>query len=180
MSQWRPMPSDVLRQSAAVTAARWPVERRQATSRDPLAIPSKQRVTGSIPVRLRGLNWRARVRAGGSGPGARITDGKGPGRRFRNHLRRPRRPGIEGRTRGMADVRRRKPVATTGQGILRRAPKRGSCNQGPGNQGQRSFLRAAASLLPDLPGTRFLHLRAVRRPGTGVQRLRPKIPNRFI
>ena len=44
------MPSDVLRYSAAVTAARWPVERRHATSRDPLAIPSKQRVAGSNPA----------------------------------------------------------------------------------------------------------------------------------
>jgi pimeloyl-ACP methyl ester carboxylesterase len=32
---------------------------------------------------------------------------------FRNRLRRSRRPGAEGRTRGMADVRRRKPVAAT-------------------------------------------------------------------
>ncbi len=44
------MPSDILRQSAAVTAARWPVERRQATSRDPPAVPSKQRVAGSNPA----------------------------------------------------------------------------------------------------------------------------------
>ena len=81
-SQWRQTSRSVLRQPATKAAARWLVERRQATSRDPSEVPSKQRVAGSNPAgRARALtSQNADFREGSRGLPALTGEGRPRGR----------------------------------------------------------------------------------------------------